>query len=147
MVKLVVPTVDKVAAKWVTEAPRRVEYYREATPAAAPRWLSNAVAAEAVYKAAVTAAGIEKRFVGGIKKAGAETFVRKVTEVGVDRYPRGIEAAKSDYQEGIAPFLDELAKVDVPERKPRGDPANYKRVEAIGTALNKKRLALLAAGP
>lgn len=146
MVKLIVPSIDKVATKWVTEAPKRVDYYKEATPAAAPQWFANTTAAEATYKAAVTATGIEKRFVGGVKKAGAETFVRKVLSVGVDRYPRGIEAAKPEYEKGFGPFLEELGRVDVPERKPRGDPANYKRVETIGTALNKKRLALLAAG-
>ncbi|MEM4469070.1 MAG: hypothetical protein QXS32_08410 [Candidatus Nezhaarchaeales archaeon] len=99
-----------------------------------------------MYKAAVTMPGIEKRFAGGVKKAGAEKFAGKVTAVGVDRYPRGVEAAKPDYAKGIAPYLEELAKIDVPERRPRGDPANLKRVEAIAVALNKKRLAELAAG-
>jgi len=54
-------------------------------------------------------------------------------------------AAKTDYEVGFKPFRDELAVIDIPERRPRGDIANYERVKTIGVALNKKRLALLAA--
>ncbi|GAH58623.1 unnamed protein product, partial [marine sediment metagenome] len=39
-----------------------------------------------------------------------------------------------------------IAAITLSPRKPRGDPANYMRVQEIGKALNAKRLALLGAG-
>jgi len=145
MVKLKVKPLSDVVTKWVEEAPRRSTYYEKYTPAAAEDWLNGAVGAADTYKSAVQAADIGKRFVGGIKRVGAEKFRRKVTDVGVARYGPGITAAKDDYNTGIAPYLEELARIDVPERKPRGDPANLERVKRIFDALHKKRLAVLAA--
>ena len=147
MPKLVVPSVEDIVKKWVEETPRRSVYYEKNTPAAAGRWATNAVAAESVYKAAVTAAGIEKRYAGGIKRVGAAKFERKVNAVGVGRFGPGISAAKTDFESGIKPYRDELAAIDIPVRKPRGDPGNLDRVRAIMDALYKKRLAILAASP
>ena len=39
-----------------------------------------------------------------------------------------------------------IASLTLTARKPKGDPANYQRVEQIGKALNAKRLATLGAG-
>ena len=145
MVKPIVPTTADTATKWVEETPRRAPYYERETPKAAARWESEAAAAKDTYKAAIAAPDISTRFAGGIKRAGAAKFVRKVVAVGVPRFGPGISAAKEDYSKGIDPMLAEIAATDIPVRKPRGDPANYDRVVKIGTALNKKRLALLAA--
>jgi len=146
MPKLIVKPTTDVVTKWVEETPKRSTYYEKYTPAAADRWFANATAASTTYKAAVQAADIDKRFSGGLKKAGASKFVRKVTSVGVGRFGPGVSAAKDDYDAGVKPYLEELAKIEVPARKPRGDPGNYARVSTIGDALHKKRLALLAAG-
>jgi len=147
MVKPIVPAKEDVVKKWVEEAPKRAPYYQKETPAAADRWESNTIAAADTYKSAVTAPGIELRFKGGVKKVGAAKFKRKVEAVGVDRYGPGIEAAKDDYDKGIDWVLATIAATEIDPRKPRGDPANYKRVEQIGKPLHKKRLALLAALP
>jgi len=147
MVKLIVPDLPDIVAKWVEETPRRAAYYERETPKAAERWEERARGAGPTYKSAVTAPDIEKRFTGGIKRVGAAKFRRKVLAVGVARFGPGVTAAKEDYDAGFGPYVDVLKVIDVPARKPRGDPANYDRVRVIGTELNKKRLALLAAGP
>lgn len=147
MPKLIVPPTTEVVTKWSEETPKRATYYSKEAPAAAERQNANAIAAAPMYKAAVTAPDIDRRFAGGLKKAGPTKFRRKVEAVGVARFGPGVSAAKDDYSTGVDPYLKELATIEVPERKPRGDPANYDRVVKIGTALNKKRLALLAAGP
>jgi len=147
MVKLRVKTLEDTTTKWTEEAPRRAPYYEKYTPPAAARWEANTIAAEATYKSAVTAPDIAKRFVGGVKRVKAAKFERKVKAVGVARFGPGIVAAKDDFNAGIKPYLEELAVIDVPARKPRGDPANMERVRAIFDALHKKRLALLAASP
>jgi len=147
MVKPIVPELTDVVAKWVEEAPKRAPYYEKYAPAAAARWEAHTKAAKATYKAAVTAPGIEARFVGGVARVGAAKFERKVKAVGVARFGPGIVAAEADYSTGVAPFLAEIAKTEIPPRKPRGDIGNLERVKNIFVALHKKRLAILAALP
>ena len=147
MVKIKVPSATDTAGKWSEEAPKRATYYEKNTPPAAADWEAGATAAAGNYKAAVSAANIDKLFAGGIKRVGSEKFARKVKDVGVSRFGPGITAAKDDYEKAVAPFLGEIAATDIAARKPRGDPANFDRVTKIGTALHKKRLSLLAAGP
>ena len=61
------------------------------------------------------------------------------------RFAPGIAAAQGDYNTGVAPYLATIANLTLSPRKPRGDPANLKRVEEVAKALNMKRLAQLAA--
>lgn len=109
-------------------------------------WESGATAATKTYKAAVSAGDIDKRFSGGIKKAGAAKYNRKVKDVGVGRFGPGVSAAKSDMESNVAPYLTELGAIEVPERGPRGDAGNLERVRKIMDSLHKKRIAALAAG-
>jgi len=147
MPKPIVPSAVDVAAKWAEETPRRATYYEKETPPAADRWATNAAAAADNYKAAVQAVDIAKRFAGGVKRVGATKFKRKVEAVGIARFGPGVAAAKEDMEKGVEPYLAVIAATEIGARKPRGDPANYERVKKIGTALNTKRLALLAASP
>jgi len=145
MVKVSVPSADAVAKKWGEETPRRAVYYEANTPGSAPTWEANSKAAAANFKAAVQASNIDALFRGGVTKAGAAKFARKVAAL-AGRFGPGVSAAISDMQTNVAPFLTEIAAVDLKERKPRGDAGNYERVKAIGDRLHSKRLALLAAG-
>jgi len=145
LVKVEVPSADSVAKKWAEETPRRSTYYEANTPPAASKWEANAKAAAANFKAAVTAGNIDAMFRGGISKAGAGKFERKVRAL-AGRFGPGVAAAQTDMQTNVAPFLTEISAVDLKDRRPRGDPTNYDRVKAIGDRLHSKRLALLAAG-
>jgi len=135
-----------VSAKWAEVTPGRSAYYEKGATVAGADWEAKAAAAATAYKAGVSAANIEKMFAGGVKKAGAEKYNRKVKDVGVGRFGPGVTAAKGDYEKGEGPMLDTIAKVDLAARQPRGSTANYQRSVVIGTALNKQRLALRAAG-
>lgn len=146
MPKPLVPSADAVAKKWAEETPRRSVYYEANTPGAGSVWEANTKAAAANFKAAIQAANIEALFKGGVAKAGAAKFSRKVTAL-AGRFGPGVAAAVDDMKANIAPFLSEISTVDMKDRRPRGDPANYDRVKAIGDKLHAKRLALLAAGP
>jgi len=145
MVKLKIPTAEDVAKKYVDVTPGRAKYYEIETPKAADDWFARTIEAAATYKTAVQVPNIDKLFSGGVKRVGAAKFKRKVEAVGVARYGPGVRAAEQDMREGIAPYLEELARIDVPARKPRGDPANLERVRVIFDALHKKRLEILAA--
>ena len=144
--RLIVPSADAIAKKWKEEAPKRATYYQAETPAAADTWEANTKAAKATYKASLLVSKIEERFAGGVD-GQAGKFKRKVVDVGVDRYGPGIEAAESDMRDGIGPYRDVLDGLEVPDRKPRGDPANLKIVEKIFKQLHAKRLSVLGASP
>jgi len=141
-----VKSADEVARKWAEVTPGRSQYYEAGASVAGDDWEKNTAAAAGAYRAAVTAPNIEGMFRGGVKKAGAAKFNRKVAEVGVSRFGPGVQAAQSDMQSGIAPMLDTISSLTLSPRAPRGSDANYRRVSEVGTALHKKRLALRAAG-
>ena len=63
--------------------------------------------------------------------------------MGQARFGPGVAAATTDYTTGVEPYFTTISALTLSARKPRGDPANYKRVEEVGKALNAKRLALL----
>ncbi len=129
--------------KWSRNAGQAAEAYRVGAEAAAQDWAAKTAAAGDTFHQAVSAPSVKTRFVRGVQKAGAEKYARKIRDVGGDRFGPGVAAATSDYQSGVDPFLQTIAGLTLSSRKPRGDPANYRRVEEVGKALNAKRLAML----
>jgi len=140
---LKVKPVSTAAEKWDTNAARAADSFAIEAQAASALWEANALAAKENYQKAITAPGIADRQNGGIRRAGAAKFARKILEVAKDRFPGGIHSAKVDYVERVTPFLETIAALTLSKRAPRGDIANYKRVEEVGKALSAKRLALL----
>ncbi len=143
--RISVKSASEIAQKWADVTPARASYYESEAPAAGQEWEDNTIAAGGTYKAGISVAGIEKRFVGGVRRAGAEKFARKVKDVGVSRYSPGVAAAKEDMAKGIADYVAVLEGLEIPDRGPRGSPGNYAIVEKVGSALHKRRLAVLAA--
>lgn len=146
MGKAKIGSVDDIAAKFGEVTPGRAPYYASGVENPLEDWETQTAAAMGAFKAAVSAADIGKRFAGGVRKAGTSKWKRKAIEVGVDRYGPGVMASVQDFKDGFEPYAAVIAATEMPDRKPRGDPGNYKRAEAIGTALFKKRLALIGAG-
>lgn len=132
--------------KWRDNASRASEAFAVEAEKGAEAWARNTVAAADTFHQAITAPGMKERFRRGVTRAGAAKFARKIVDVGKDRYAPGIAAADVDYKDGVEPYFATIAALTLSTRKPRGDPANYKRVEEIGKALNAKRLALLGGG-
>lgn len=134
------------ATKWDENAGRATEAFATGAEAGAETWARNAAAGEDNYKLAIAAPGIGTRFRRGVQKAGAAKFARKIRDVARDRFAPGIHAAVEDWKSNTEPYLAVIAGLTLDARKPRGDPANYRRVEQVGKALNAKRLAQLAVG-
>ena len=146
MSKVKIKPITDIADKWAEVTPNRASYYEAGVRNPLEDWEAATIAAQAAYKAAVSAADIGKRHSGGVKRAGKAKWQRKSIELGVSRFGPGVLAAKGDYSDGYAPFQAVLSALDLPARKPRGDPANQERTKAIGAALFKKRLAMVGAG-
>lgn len=135
-----------IAAKWVRVTPQRQADYEAGAVNAGAKQNANAIAAVKAFTGAVTSGNIGNLFVGGLKKAGADKYNRKVKDVGVQRFGPGVQAAQGDMASGMAPMVETIAAVTPPARAPRGDISNRARSEVYQVALNKKRLALRAAG-
>jgi len=134
------------AAKWDGNASRAAELFATEAEAAAEIWARNTAAADENYKMAIQAPNIAVRFKRGVAKAGAAKFARKIRDVGKDRFAPGVHAAQEDFKANVEPYFATIAALSLSPRKPRGDPANYGRVEQVGKALNARRLAMLSAG-
>lgn len=141
-----IKTVATSTTKWSENAGRAAEEFAVNAEAAASEWQSKTVAAAGNFHAAITAPGMKERFAKGVTRAGAAKFARKIRDVARDRFAPGVAAAITDYSAGVEPFFSTIAALTLSARKPRGDPANYRRVEEVGKALNAKRLALLGVG-
>ncbi len=136
----------EIAAKWREVTPTRQRFYAENTPAAASDWESGALAAASTFQAAVSTGDIGRRFAGGVRKAGAAKFARKVTDVGAGRFSAGVQAAVQDMQSGFEPYQQVIASITPSKKGPRGDSGNIARVTDYTVPLAKKRLSLLGAG-
>ena len=134
------------AKKWAERAANASTEYGVQAVASGESWASATAAAKGNFQQAITAGGIADRFLRGVMKAGASKFVRKINEVGKDRFASGVRSAQQDWASETEPFLSTIASLTLSARKPRGDIANYNRTAEVGKALNAKRLALLAGG-
>jgi len=140
-----VKPIEGATTKWAERARTAATEFAENAEAAANEWATNTGKASDTYGLAIAAPGIKERFRRGVARAGAAKFARKIRDVGADRFAPGVAAATVDYKAGAEPYFSTIAALTLSTRKPRGDPANYRRVEEVGKALNAKRLALLGA--
>ena len=132
--------------KWGEVTPSRSTEYGANAAAAGSRWEQATLAAAPNFGAAVRAGNIEARQSAGVRRAGAGKYSRKIRDVGAGRFGSGVSAAVQDYGTAVAPYLQTIAGVDLPPRRPRGDPGNYQRVNTVGSALHARRLAAVSAG-
>ena len=137
---------DASAVKWSANAGRAAEEFAVNAEAAAEDWARNTQNSADTFHQAISAPGIKERFRRGVGRAGAAKFARKIRDVARDRFAPGVAAAEGDYRAGVEPYLQTLAGLTLSQRKPKGDPANYRRVEEVGRALHAKRLAMLGSG-
>jgi hypothetical protein len=134
------------AAKWATNAGAAATEYATQASGAGADWEANTKAAAPNFRAAVSAGGIEKRFSGGVSRAGAAKYTRGINTKGSGRYAGGVQAGQQDYSAGVEPYLQTIASLTLPARQPRGSEANNARVSTITKALSQRRLAIKGAG-
>lgn len=143
---LKVKDITTSTTKWEDNAGRAADTFAKEAEASADEWAKKTADASDTYGSAISAPGIKERFKKGVQKAGATKFARKIVAVAKDRFAPGVAAATEDYKANAEPYYNTLAGLTLSKRKPRGDPANYKRTEEVGKALNAKRLAMLGGG-
>ena len=129
-----------IAEKWARVTPQRDADYRAGVEAPLKDWATEAFNANDRYVEGVTAAAQAGRYANGVQAAGTEKWKRGALQKGVSRWGPGVRVAQSDYERGFGPFRDVIERVELPPRRPAGDPANIERVAAIARALHEAKV-------
>lgn len=130
--------IGDVVTKWEGRVGVAEDDYRRGIENPRMDWADATGAAEGRYKEGVTQAISEGRFGKGVKRAGTEKWKRNAGTKGPGRWREGVSAATDDYRSAMGDVLDTIEGVRLPPRGAAGDPRNYERVKAVGTALHKK---------
>lgn len=129
-----------LAKKFVQRASAAAGDYKSGVEASGQDWESNTKASEDNYAAGVQAAIGDKRFGKGVANAGAAKFTSRAASLGAQRYPTGVGAAEGDWAKGSQPYLDALKSIDLPPRRPKGDPGNQARAQAVAVKLRMMKV-------
>jgi len=135
-----VKDVGMASRKFVTRGQAAGGDYTEGVRGSGQRWQANASASAENYNAGVQQAITRGSFAKGVNEAGGGKYEQKATTLGAQRFPQGIAQAGPAWAEGTGPYLDTIRGLNLPPRRPRGDPANYLRNQAIGEALRRRKV-------
>lgn len=128
------------AQKFVTRGAAAAPDYVNGIKGSGATWQTNAAAAEPNYDAGVQAAIARQAYSKGITRVGGQKFEDRASSVGAQRYPQGIRDAGPAWTTGFTPYQQTLSAITLPPKRPKGDPSNYARVQAVGDALRKKKI-------
>ena len=131
--------ISRIKEKWTRVTPMRTEDYKLGIQSPRRDWEKSAIAAKDSHKGAMAQAAANDSFAKGIAKAGGAKWQTKALLKGPGRFSEGVMVGGDDYEKGFAPYADEIGKTVLPPRFPRRDPRNLLRVNAIATALGKKK--------
>ena len=132
---------NTLAKKFVQRASAAAGDYKAGVEATGQDWETGARAGAENYKQAVVEAANGGRFEKGIAKAGAAKFVQRASTLGAQRFPTGVGAAEGDWSRGSQPYLEIIRSTDLPPRRPKGDPGNMARSQALAQRLRAAKLA------
>lgn len=127
------------AQKWATRSAAAGGDYKKGVQQPKRSWATATAESADAWQQGVTEAAGRGAFASGVQAAGDSKWQRKAVQVGASRYSSGVQAAKSDYQAGFAPYAQVIEGVTLPPRGPKGSPSNYGRVQAIGDALHQAK--------
>jgi hypothetical protein len=136
-----VKDVSTAGKKFVTRGSAAGADYTEGVRGAGADWQAATSAAAETFAAGVQEAITRGAFLKGVQRAGGGKYESRATTVGARRFPEGIREAQPAWESGTGPYLQTIAGLTLPPRRPKGDPGNYARVQAVGDALRKRKLA------
>lgn len=131
-----------IAEKWERVTPQRVPDYKEGVQRPRRSWEDATVAAADAYARGVQEAIADNRFEGGVRRAGDRKWQEKTLAKGPGRWAEGVRISGPDYALGFEPYRDEIERIVLPPRGPRGAPENIERVRVIAEALHALKVRL-----
>lgn len=138
---IAVKDVTAAAKKFVTRAQAAAPDYTAGVQNAGGKWAANTKASSESWAAGVTQAAQSGRFAAGVNQNSTNKFQTNAATKGAQRYPSGVAGASDAWTSGVTPYLNTIANLNLPPRQPKGSPANYVRVQAVGDALRQKKLS------
>jgi hypothetical protein len=135
-----IKALSDISEKWSSVTPGRSAYFEDGVRNPRKDWAQAAAASESAYSDGVSAAVARKGYSTGVRKAGTDKWSEKTLSKGVERWPSGVRAAGTDYEDGFSPFHRVIESTTLPPRRATGDPSNIERVTAIATALHQAKV-------
>jgi len=135
-----VKSASSAASKWVSRAQGAGQAYTDGVNNPKNPWAATTASSDKNWAAGVQSAVSDGRFAKGVNAAGDAAWKAGAVNKGAARYPQGVSQAQTKYSSGVQPYLDKLSSLQLPPRMPKGDPANFQRSAAVGTALRALKL-------
>jgi len=129
-----------LSKKFVQRATQASGDYKTGVEAAGQDWQARTSASGDNYANGVQAGIARKAFEKGVNDAGSSKYVTRAGTLGAQRYPSGVGAAEGDWAKGVQPYLDTLKGMELPPRRPKGDPANQVRANAVAMRLRAQKV-------
>lgn len=129
-----------VARKWAQRASAASVDYKDGVAASAGEWEQNALAGKDNYAAGVQQAIGDGRYERGIRESGGAKFASRASTIGATRFAPGVAASEGEMAKGVAPVLQVIAGLTLPPRRPKGDPGNMERANAVAVALRRMKV-------
>lgn len=137
---LKVKSLDAIAAKWSQRASAAGQAYTDGVKNPKNDWASSTAAAAQNWATGVQNAVSDGRFAKNVTAAGDAAWQAGAINKGSQRYAPGVQGAQGKFANGFSKFAQVLQGINLPPRMPKGDPGNYLRAQAVGTALRKAKL-------
>jgi hypothetical protein len=131
----IVKSVNASAEKWQRRASSAGDEYKRGVESTSADWERATTAAKDAYKQGVNDAAARGAFEKGVAAAGNARWKDMASKKGPARFAEGVAVGQGDYQAGVAPYLELIARTDLPPRGATGSEGNYARVSALGKAL------------
>ncbi len=132
------PSAREIASRFVKFAPGRFDRFQDGIRNPRRDWETETKAAEPNYESGVKAAISRKAFGKGVAKTGTARQQAKTIQ-NEDRWVEGIQGSEETMTSAMEPVVAVMEAIKLPQRYPTGDPRNYERSKAVGTALRKAK--------
>ena len=130
------------SAKWKRQSAAAQPEYKSGVELTKKDWEKNTLDAASNYDAGVQAGIAEKRFQGGVAKAGTGKWREKTLMKGPQRWAEGISQSTDAYEKGFAPYRSAIEAINLPPRGPKGSAQNIQRVAVIAARLHEVKKQL-----
>jgi len=136
-----IKSLGSISDKWRRKASTSAQDYAEGVQNSQSDWAAKTSAANASWKAGVTAAVQRDAFTRGVQRTGTNGWKSATVAKGPARWSQGIDLSGDAYVRGFTPYHQVIQNTKLPERGPRGAEQNYTRAAAMGKALHAAKLA------
>lgn len=131
----IVKSVQNSSQKWARRAGSASDEYKRGVESTQADWEKATTGAREAWKQGINDAAARGAFEKGVTAAGNARWRKMAGEKGPSRFAEGVAVGESDYAQGVQPFLDLIARTDLPARGATGSEGNYARVATLGKAL------------